>query len=136
MEDGNKPIYLYIYSPGGSVTAGLAIYDTIQYVRQVVTICGAAARWERSCWPPALRARVFSPQPDNDPTRGNGRRASDIEIEAEIPQMKEMLNRSLSDMSGQVSKRSKKIPIATISSVPKKPRTGADRSGDLHPNEA
>ena len=44
-EDSSKPIYLYINSPGGSVTAGLAIYDTIQYVKaDVVTICvGLAA---------------------------------------------------------------------------------------------
>ena len=38
-EDSSKPIYLYINSPGGSVTAGLAIYDTIQYVKsEVVTL--------------------------------------------------------------------------------------------------
>ena len=44
-EDSSKPIYLYINSPGGSVTAGLAIYDTIQYIKSdVVTICvGLAA---------------------------------------------------------------------------------------------
>ncbi len=44
-DDSSKPIYLYINSPGGSVTAGLAIYDTIQYVKaDVVTICvGLAA---------------------------------------------------------------------------------------------
>ena len=44
-EDSSKPIYLYINSPGGSVTAGLAIYDTMQYVKSdVVTICvGLAA---------------------------------------------------------------------------------------------
>ena len=44
-EDSSKPIYLYINSPGGSVTAGLAIFDTIQYVKsEVVTICvGLAA---------------------------------------------------------------------------------------------
>ena len=44
-DDNSKPIYLYINSPGGSVTAGLAIYDTIKYVKSdVVTICvGLAA---------------------------------------------------------------------------------------------
>ena len=44
-DDNTKPIYLYINSPGGSVTAGLAIYDTIKYVKSdVVTICvGLAA---------------------------------------------------------------------------------------------
>merc|ERR1711915_1041440 len=45
MGDPNKPIYLYINSPGGSVTAGLAIYDTMQYIKaDVITIClGLAA---------------------------------------------------------------------------------------------
>jgi len=44
-EDPTKPIYLYINSPGGSVTAGMAIYDTMQYIKaEVVTICvGLAA---------------------------------------------------------------------------------------------
>jgi len=44
-EDNNKPIYLYINSPGGSVTAGMAIYDTMQHIKsEVVTICvGLAA---------------------------------------------------------------------------------------------
>jgi Protease subunit of ATP-dependent Clp proteases len=44
-DDPNKPIYLYINSPGGSVTAGLAIYDTMQYIKaDVITIClGLAA---------------------------------------------------------------------------------------------
>lgn len=44
-EDNTKPIYLYINSPGGSVTAGLAIYDTMQHIKsEVVTICvGLAA---------------------------------------------------------------------------------------------
>jgi ATP-dependent Clp protease protease subunit len=44
-EDSSKPIYLYINSPGGSVTAGLAIFDTIQYVKsEVVTICVGPCR--------------------------------------------------------------------------------------------
>ncbi|HZG37908.1 MAG TPA: ATP-dependent Clp protease proteolytic subunit, partial [Nodosilinea sp.] len=44
-DDNTKPIYLYINSPGGSVTAGMAIYDTMQYIKSdVVTIClGLAA---------------------------------------------------------------------------------------------
>jgi len=44
-EDPSKPIYLYINSPGGSVTAGMAIYDTMQYIKsEVITICvGLAA---------------------------------------------------------------------------------------------
>ena len=108
-EDSSKPIYLYINSPGGSVTAGLAIYDTIQYVKsEVVTICvglaasmgafllAAGTKGKRVALP---HSRIMSHQPLGGTSR---RQASDIEIEArEILRMKEMLNRSLSDMSGQ-----------------------------------
>jgi hypothetical protein len=63
-EDPEKDIRLYINSPGGSVTAGLAIYDTMQYIRpNVATICiGQAASWAPCCWPPAPRASA-SPSP-------------------------------------------------------------------------
>ena len=108
-EDSSKPIYLYINSPGGSVTAGLAIYDTIQYVKsEVVTICvglaasmgafllAAGTKGKRVALP---HSRIMIHQPLGVTSR---RQASDIEIEArEILRMKEMLNRSLSDMSGQ-----------------------------------
>ena len=108
-DDSSKPIYLYINSPGGSVTAGLAIYDTIQYVKsEVVTICvglaasmgafllAAGTKGNRVALP---HSRIMIHQPLGGTSR---RQASDIEIEArEILRMKEMLNRSLSDMSGQ-----------------------------------
>jgi ATP-dependent Clp protease protease subunit len=108
-EDSSKPIYLYINSPGGSVTAGLAIFDTIQYVKsEVVTICvglaasmgafllAAGTKGKRVALP---HSRIMIHQPLGGTSR---RQASDIEIEArEILRMKEMLNRSLSDMSGQ-----------------------------------
>ncbi|MAR06949.1 MAG: ATP-dependent Clp protease proteolytic subunit [Cyanobium sp. NAT70] len=108
-EDSSKPIYLYINSPGGSVTAGLAIYDTIQYVKSdVVTICvglaasmgafllAAGTKGKRVALP---HSRVMIHQPLGGTNR---RQASDIEIEArEILRMKDMLNRSLADMSGQ-----------------------------------
>ena len=108
-EDSSKPIYLYINSPGGSVTAGLAIYDTIQYVKsEVVTICvglaasmgafllAAGTKGKRVALP---HTRIMIHQPLGGTSR---RQASDIEIEArEILRMKEMLNRSLADMSGQ-----------------------------------
>ena len=57
-KDMNKDISLYINSPGGSVTAGLAIYDTMQYIRcDVCTICiGLAGAWARSFFPAARRA--------------------------------------------------------------------------------
>ncbi len=58
-QDPEKDISLYINSPGGSVTAGMAIYDTMQYIKcDVSTICmGLLLQWAHSCSPPAQRAR-------------------------------------------------------------------------------
>ncbi|MEO1002703.1 MAG: ATP-dependent Clp protease proteolytic subunit [Cyanobacteria bacterium J06638_7] len=108
-EDNSKPIYLYINSPGGSVTAGLAIYDTIQYVKSdVVTICvglaasmgafllGAGTKGKRLALP---HSRIMIHQPLGGTSQ---RQASDIEIEArEILRIKDMLNRSMAEMTGQ-----------------------------------
>jgi ATP-dependent Clp protease protease subunit len=108
-EDSSKPIYLYINSPGGSVTAGLAIFDTMQYVKSdVVTICvglaasmgafllAAGTKGKRLALP---HSRIMIHQPLGGTSQ---RQASDIEIEArEILRIKDMLNMSLADMSGQ-----------------------------------
>jgi len=108
-EDSSKPIYLYINSPGGSVTAGLAIYDTIQYVKsEVVTICvglaasmgafllAAGTKGKRLALP---HSRIMIHQPLGGTSQ---RQASDIEIEArEILRIKDMLNQSMADMTGQ-----------------------------------
>jgi ATP-dependent Clp protease protease subunit len=108
-DDSSKPIYLYINSPGGSVTAGLAIYDTIQYVKSdVITICvglaasmgafllAAGTKGKRLALP---HARIMIHQPLGGTSQ---RQASDIEIEArEILRIKDMLNQSLADMCGQ-----------------------------------
>jgi ATP-dependent Clp protease, protease subunit len=108
-EDSSKPIYLYINSPGGSVTAGLAIYDTMQYVKSdVVTICvglaasmgafllGAGTKGKRLALP---HSRIMIHQPLGGTSR---RQASDIEIEAkEILRIKDMLNHSMAEMTGQ-----------------------------------
>jgi ATP-dependent Clp protease protease subunit len=108
-EDNSKPIYLYINSPGGSVTAGLAIYDTMQYVKSdVVTICvglaasmgafllGAGTKGKRLALP---HSRIMIHQPLGGTSQ---RQASDIEIEArEILRIKDMLNQSMADMTGQ-----------------------------------
>ena len=108
-EDNSKPIYLYINSPGGSVTAGLAIYDTMQYVKSdVVTICvglaasmgafllGAGTKGKRLALP---HSRIMIHQPLGGTSQ---RQASDIEIEAkEILRMKDMLNHSMAAMTGQ-----------------------------------
>jgi len=108
-DDNSKPIYLYINSPGGSVTAGLAIYDTMQYVKsEVVTICvglaasmgafllAAGSKGKRLALP---HSRIMSHQPLGGTSQ---RQASDIEIEArEILRIKDMLNQSMADMTGQ-----------------------------------
>jgi ATP-dependent Clp protease protease subunit len=87
-DDQTKPIYLYINSPGGSVTAGLAIYDTMQHIKsEVVTICvglaasmgsfllAAGTKGKRMALP---HSRIMIHQPSGG-TRGQ---ASDIAIEA------------------------------------------------------
>ena len=108
-EDSSKPIYLYINSPGGSVTAGLAIFDTMQYVKSdVVTICvglaasmgafllAAGTKGKRLALP---HSRIMIHQPLGGTSQ---RQASDIEIEAkEILRIKDMLNHSMADMTGQ-----------------------------------
>ncbi len=108
-DDNSKPIYLYINSPGGSVTSGLAIYDTIKYVKSdVVTICvglaasmgafllAAGTKGKRVALP---HSRIMIHQPLGGTSQ---RQASDIEIEAkEILRIKDMLNMSMADMTGQ-----------------------------------
>jgi len=108
-DDNSKPIYLYINSPGGSVTAGLAIYDTIQYVKSdVVTICvglaasmgafllGAGTKGKRLALP---HSRIMIHQPLGGTSQ---RQASDIEIEArEILRIRDQLNGEMSRMTGQ-----------------------------------
>lgn len=115
-DDPTKPIYIYINSPGGSVTAGMAIYDTMQHIKsEVVTICvGLAAsmgaflltagtKGKRLALP---HARIMIHQP----LGGTGRRqATDIEIEAkEILRIKTLLNQIMADSSGQTLEKVEK----------------------------
>ena len=107
-EDPDKDIHLYINSPGGVVTAGMAIYDTMQYIKpDVSTICvvsaasmgavllTAGAKGKRYALP---HARVMSHQP----LGGVQGQASEIEIHArEILRMREELNGILASRSGQ-----------------------------------
>ncbi len=107
-DDPNKPIYLYINSPGGSVTAGMAIYDTMQYIKsEVVTICvglaasmgsfllAAGTKGKRLALP---HSRIMIHQPMGG-TRGQ---ATDIEIEAkEILRIRSLLNSVLAEKTGQ-----------------------------------
>jgi len=107
-EDPGKDIVLYINSPGGSVTAGLAIYDTMQHIKSdVVTICvglaasmgsfllAAGAKGKRLALP---HSRIMIHQPSGG-TRGQ---ATDIEIEArEIIRIRRQLNQIYCDRTGQ-----------------------------------
>lgn len=108
-DDPSKPIYLYINSPGGSVTAGMAIYDTMQYIKsEVITICvGLAASMGAfllASGSPGKRlalphARIMIHQPMG----GTGRRqATDIDIEAkEILRIRQELNEIMGKHTGQ-----------------------------------
>jgi ATP-dependent Clp protease protease subunit len=107
-EDPDKDIYFYINSPGGSVSAGLAIYDTMQFIKpDVSTLCvgqaasmgafllTAGANGKRFCLP---NSRVMIHQP----LGGFQGQASDIEIHAkEILFLKDKLNGMLSKHTGQ-----------------------------------
>jgi ATP-dependent Clp protease, protease subunit len=107
-EDPDKDIYLYINSPGGVVTSGLAIYDTMQYIKpDVATICigqaasmgslllSAGAKGKRSALP---NSRIMIHQPAG----GFQGQASDIEIQAkEIIKVKQRLNGIYARHTGQ-----------------------------------
>lgn len=109
-ENPEKDIHLYINSPGGSVTAGLSIYDTMQFIKpDVSTIClgqaasmgavllAAGAKGKRFCLP---NARTMIHQP----LGGAQGQASDIQIQArEILLIRERLNQILADHTGQTS---------------------------------
>lgn len=111
-EDPDKDIHLYINSPGGVVTSGLAIYDTMQYIRPAVsTICigqassmgalllAAGAKGKRFALP---NVRVMIHQPMG----GFQGQATDIEIHAkEILKMKGSLNQILANHTGQPLER-------------------------------
>jgi len=114
-EDSEKDIYLYINSPGGYVSAGLAIYDTMQYIKpDVVTICiGQASsmgafllaggkKGKRSALP---NARIMIHQP----LGGAEGQASDIKIQAdEILYLKQTLNKILTDNTQKTLKQIEK----------------------------
>jgi ATP-dependent Clp protease protease subunit len=107
-ENPDKDIYFYINSPGGSVTAGMSIYDTMQFIKpDVSTLClgqaasmgafllGAGAKGKRFCLP---NSRVMIHQP----LGGFQGQASDIEIHAkEILYLREKLNGLMAKHTGQ-----------------------------------
>ena len=107
-EDPDKDINLYINSPGGSVTAGLAIYDTMQYIRpQVSTICvGLAASMAAILLAGGAKGkRLALPNAEmmiHQPLGGARGQASDIEIQAKnIIKTKERMNRILASHTEQ-----------------------------------
>jgi ATP-dependent Clp protease, protease subunit len=107
-DDSTKPIYLYINSPGGSVTAGMAIYDTMQHIKsEVVTICvGLAASMGAfllTAGTPGKRlALPHSRIMIHQPLGGARGQATDIEIEArQILRMRRELNEMLAHHSGK-----------------------------------
>jgi len=107
-DDPDKEIHLYINSPGGVVTAGLAIYDTMNYVRAPVsTICmGQAASMGAILLAAGQKGRRFA-LPNarimiHQPTAGFQGQATDIDIHArEILRMKQALNEILAKATGQ-----------------------------------
>lgn len=107
-EDPSKDIYLYINSPGGSVTAGFAIYDTMQYIKcDVSTICmGMAASMGSFLLAGGAKGKRFALQNAeimiHQPSGGAQGPASDIRIAAEhILKDKKRLNKLLSENTGQ-----------------------------------
>jgi len=114
-EDPEKDIYLYINSPGGSVTSGLAIYDTMQYIRpEVSTLCvgqaASMAAWLLAAGTKGKRfalphARIMIHQP----LGGVQGQATDIDIQArEILRLREQMNNILVRHTGQTLKKVEK----------------------------
>jgi ATP-dependent Clp protease protease subunit len=114
-EDKDKDIYIYVNSPGGSVTAGLAIYDTMQYIKpDVSTICiGQAASMGAVLLTAGAKGKRYS-LPNSrimihQPWGGAQGTASDISIQAEeILRMKDELNRIIATHSNQTVEKVKK----------------------------
>jgi ATP-dependent Clp protease protease subunit len=115
-EDPEKDIQLYVNSPGGSITAGMGIYDTMQYIRpDVMTICigqaasmaalllAAGAKGKRFALP---TSRILIHQPSMGGLAGQ---ATDIDIHArEILRMREITNQILAKHTGQLLEKVEK----------------------------
>jgi ATP-dependent Clp protease protease subunit len=114
-EDPERDIFFYINSPGGSVTAGLAIYDTMQYVKpQVSTVCvGQAASMGALLLAAGSKGKRFALPHSrimiHQPLGGFQGQATDVDIQArEILRMREELNNILVRHTGQSLKRIEK----------------------------
>jgi len=111
-EDPDKDVYLYVNSPGGSVTAGLAIYDTMQYIKpSVATICmGQAASMGALLLCAGAKGKRFALPHSrimiHQPLAGVQGQATDIDIQArEILRIRDELNRILVQHTGQLLDR-------------------------------
>ncbi len=107
-QDPDKDIHLYINSPGGSISAGMMIYDTMQYIKcDVSTICvGLAASMGSFLLAAGTKGkRLALPNSEimiHQPLGGAKGQASDIKIQAEhILYIRNRMNRMLADMTGQ-----------------------------------
>lgn len=114
-EDPDKDISIYINSPGGSITAGMAIYDTIQYIKpDVSTIAiGMAASMGAFLLTAGTKGKRFAlPNSEimiHQPLGGTQGQASDIEIHTKrILEMRDKLNKILAERTGQTLKRIQK----------------------------
>ena len=111
-EDPDKDIHLYFNSPGGSITAGMAIYDTMQYIKcDVSTICiGMAASMGAFLLTAGAKGKRFAlPNSEvmiHQPLGGMQGQATDIKIHADrIIKMREKLNAIMAERSGQSIER-------------------------------
>lgn len=127
-EDPDKDVHLYINSPGGSITAGMAIYDTMQYIKpDVATYCvGMAASMGAFLLAAGTKGKRFAlPNAEimiHQPLGGTRGQATDIKIHAErILKMKDKLNKILSERTGQ--------PLDTI-------EKDTERDNFMEPEEA
>ena len=107
-QDPDKDISLYINSPGGSISSGMAIYDTMQYIKpDVATICvGMAASMGAFLLAAGAKGKRFAlPNSEimiHQPLGGTQGQATDIKIHADhIIRIREKMNRMLSEMTGQ-----------------------------------
>ena len=111
-EDPDKEIYLYINSPGGVISAGLAVYDTMKYVgTDIVTIClGVAASFATIILSSGTKGKRYalphSTVHMHQPLGGARGQATDIEIHArEILRLRGLLNQILADNTGQSAEK-------------------------------
>ena len=125
-EDPGKDISLYINSPGGSISAGMAIYDTMNYIKcDVSTICvGMAASMGAFLLAGGAKGKRFAlPNSEiliHQPMGGAQGQATEIEIAAEhILKIRSRMN---SMLAARISKRSSAIPSGITGWMPKKPR--------------